>query len=157
MPKRVLVLAPVACVIAMSFLVPLTLASQDLNQLSDGSIFSGDYSHIAISQSSSLLRRNEAQGSACSPEGQWNCMGSSWQRCAAGRWSTVFNCASGTVCRPVGLTGDMRVEREGGGRQGPDSAPSSSSASIARTRSLLGAGMGAAFALQMLVVICFRG
>ncbi|KAK3379198.1 hypothetical protein B0T24DRAFT_610963 [Lasiosphaeria ovina] len=42
-------------------------------------------------------------------EGQWNCMTSSWQRCAAGRWSVVMQCADGTHCTPAGLTYDFRV------------------------------------------------
>jgi hypothetical protein len=37
-------------------------------------------------------------GSQCSPEGQWNCMGTSFQRCAAGTWSVVQQMAAGTVC-----------------------------------------------------------
>ncbi|KAK6866053.1 hypothetical protein PG995_002581 [Apiospora arundinis] len=49
-------------------------------------------------------------GSSCSEEGQWNCMGSSWQRCAAGRWTKVVECAPGTRCTPNGLTDDMNVE-----------------------------------------------
>lgn len=61
----------------------------------------------------SVHRRAEAVGSACSSEGQWNCMTRSWQRCAAGRWSEVVNCAKGTVCAPAGLTNDFRVQHDG--------------------------------------------
>lgn len=60
-----------------------------------------------------LAPRAEAEGSACSPEGQWNCMSSTWQRCAGGRWSVVMDSAAGTVCRPAGLTSDFATEHEG--------------------------------------------
>jgi hypothetical protein len=41
----------------------------------------------------------ETAGSACTDEGQWNCIGGSkYQRCASGRWSVVQSMASGTTC-----------------------------------------------------------
>ncbi|CAG7561485.1 unnamed protein product [Fusarium equiseti] len=41
----------------------------------------------------------EAAGSACTEEGQWNCIGGSkYQRCASGRWSVVQSMAAGTTC-----------------------------------------------------------
>lgn len=41
-----------------------------------------------------------APGTACSPEGQWNCIGgSSFQRCASGSWSAVMAVAGGTSCK----------------------------------------------------------
>lgn len=40
-------------------------------------------------------------GSACSPEGLWNCIGgTSFQRCASGTWSVVQSLAAGTKCTP---------------------------------------------------------
>jgi hypothetical protein len=40
-----------------------------------------------------------AAGSACSTEGNWNCIGgTSYQRCAAGMWSPVQAVAAGTTC-----------------------------------------------------------
>lgn len=40
-------------------------------------------------------------GSACSTEGQWNCVdGTSFQRCASGTWSAVMALASGMSCTP---------------------------------------------------------
>lgn len=40
-----------------------------------------------------------AAGSACSPEGTWNCIGgTSYQRCASGVWSVVQEMAAGTTC-----------------------------------------------------------
>lgn len=39
-------------------------------------------------------------GSACSKEGQWNCInGTSFQRCASGTWSAIMAVAAGTVCK----------------------------------------------------------
>ncbi|RBR08134.1 uncharacterized protein FIESC28_10326 [Fusarium coffeatum] len=41
----------------------------------------------------------EAAGSACTEEGQWNCIGGSkYQRCASGTWSVVQSMAAGTTC-----------------------------------------------------------
>ncbi|KAI0849925.1 hypothetical protein F5Y00DRAFT_45929 [Daldinia vernicosa] len=39
-----------------------------------------------------------AQSGACSPEGTFNCMGSSYQQCASGTWSVSMPMAAGTVC-----------------------------------------------------------
>ena len=42
-----------------------------------------------------------AAGSACTAEGQWNCVGGSeFQRCAAGAWSAAQPMASGVKCVP---------------------------------------------------------
>ncbi|PTB67051.1 hypothetical protein BBK36DRAFT_1199370 [Trichoderma citrinoviride] len=49
-------------------------------------------------------------GEACSPEGQWNCLTTSWQRCASGTWSGVVPCATGTICQPFGLTDHITIE-----------------------------------------------
>ncbi|TFA98843.1 hypothetical protein CCMA1212_009396 [Trichoderma ghanense] len=41
-----------------------------------------------------------AAGTACSSEGQWNCIGGSqFQRCASGAWSAVQSLAAGTQCQ----------------------------------------------------------
>ncbi|CAM1504127.1 Fc.00g017180.m01.CDS01 [Cosmosporella sp. VM-42] len=41
----------------------------------------------------------QTAGTACSPEGQWNCIGGSqFQRCASGQWSVVMSMAAGTTC-----------------------------------------------------------
>ncbi|OAA35368.1 hypothetical protein BBO_08789 [Beauveria brongniartii RCEF 3172] len=58
-------------------------------------------------------RQQQSAGSSCSDEGQWNCMTSSWQRCAAGRWSVVMQCARGTACHPAGLAREMRIQHDG--------------------------------------------
>ncbi|KAM3513850.1 hypothetical protein MY11210_002478 [Beauveria gryllotalpidicola] len=61
-----------------------------------------------------LESRQQSAGSPCSSdEGQWNCMTSSWQRCAAGRWSVVMQCARGTTCHPAGLAREMRIQHDG--------------------------------------------
>jgi hypothetical protein len=53
----------------------------------------------------------QGSGSACpGSEGQWNCMTTSWQRCAAGQWSVVMQCSLGTMCTPAGLTNDFHIE-----------------------------------------------
>lgn len=42
---------------------------------------------------------SHAAGSACSSEGNWNCIGgSSFQRCASGVWSGVMQLAAGSAC-----------------------------------------------------------
>jgi hypothetical protein len=51
-------------------------------------------------------------GQMCSPEGQWNCMTTSFQRCASGMWSIVIPCAVGTVCQPFGLSDYITIEYE---------------------------------------------
>ncbi len=40
----------------------------------------------------------QTAGSACSPEGAWNCLGTSYQRCASGVWSVAQPLAAGTMC-----------------------------------------------------------
>ncbi|KFH41927.1 hypothetical protein ACRE_073710 [Hapsidospora chrysogenum ATCC 11550] len=60
-----------------------------------------------------IARRAETEGAECSPEGQWNCMPDTWQRCASGRWSVVMDLAEGTICTPQGLVDDITVEHDG--------------------------------------------
>ncbi|EPE03832.1 extracellular protein [Ophiostoma piceae UAMH 11346] len=52
-----------------------------------------------------------APGSAC-PEGdngEWNCLSTCWQRCAAGFWSNTMALAPGTQCIPLGLSFDLQI------------------------------------------------
>ncbi|OAA47153.1 Chitin-binding, domain 3 [Metarhizium rileyi] len=50
-----------------------------------------------------------AAGSACNSEGTWNCIGgTSFQRCAGGKWSAPQNVASGTKCTP-GQSADIKI------------------------------------------------
>ncbi|KAK6843615.1 hypothetical protein PG987_004475 [Apiospora arundinis] len=72
--------------------------------------FIGTNNITSLAPLSEIAKREMDPGSSCSEEGQWNCMGSSWQRCAAGRWTKVVECAPGTRCTPNGLTDDMNVE-----------------------------------------------
>jgi hypothetical protein len=42
-----------------------------------------------------------AAGTACTSEGEWNCIGgSSFQRCASGAWTTAQQVSSGVTCTP---------------------------------------------------------
>lgn len=75
-----------------------------------------------------VVRRDEPVGGSCSPEGQWNCMPDTWQRCAAGQWSEVMHLADGTRCTPEGLTEEVDIEHDGsvdGGEAGGGSGSQS--------------------------------
>ncbi|KAL1879853.1 hypothetical protein Daus18300_001692 [Diaporthe australafricana] len=56
------------------------------------------------------FHENEVQvGSSCyGLEGEWNCMTTTFQRCASGQWSVVMDTAYGTVCEPAGFTYDFQ-------------------------------------------------
>lgn len=71
--------------------------------------------------------RDMSAGSSCTEEGQWYCMGTSWQRCAAGQWSVVMQCAEGTQCTPNGLSYTFAVEYTNNG--GTETSGSSSATS----------------------------
>ncbi|KAH6608667.1 hypothetical protein Trco_002013 [Trichoderma cornu-damae] len=79
-------------------------------------------SHLsgAGSLNSSAPRLDRTFGEACSPEGQWNCMTTSWQRCASGTWSAVVQCAAGTICQPSSLTDYITIEHEPSANDGHD-------------------------------------
>lgn len=96
-------------------------------------------SAAVIAPAPAIVRREEPVGGSCSPEGQWNCMPDTWQRCAAGRWSEVMHLADGTVCTPGGLTEEVDIEHDGSvdGGEGDDGS---------RTQS---AGHGNALALLL--------
>ncbi|KAJ0124612.1 spore coat protein sp96 precursor [Diaporthe amygdali] len=50
-----------------------------------------------------------AAGSACTNEGEWNCIsGSSFQRCASGTWSAVQSLAAGTACE-AGVAANLKM------------------------------------------------
>lgn len=64
-----------------------------------------------IAKTASLvIRQNEMKvGSSCHGlEGEWNCMTTTFQRCASGQWSLVLDTAFGTVCEPEGFTYDFQ-------------------------------------------------
>ncbi|OTA99556.1 hypothetical protein M426DRAFT_325026 [Hypoxylon sp. CI-4A] len=78
-------------------------------------------------ETKALEKRQMSAGSSCSgSEGQWNCLTNQWQRCAAGQWSEVMDCAAGTMCTPSGLTYDFAVQfangAAGGGAATSDAA-----------------------------------
>lgn len=50
------------------------------------------------STSSGTTGTLETAGTACSPDGLWNCLGSSYQQCASGLWSVEMQMAAGTSC-----------------------------------------------------------
>jgi hypothetical protein len=56
-----------------------------------------------------VVSGSQTPGSTCSPEGQWNCLGTSFQRCAAGTWSVVQQMAAGTVCT-VGQSANLDMK-----------------------------------------------
>lgn len=53
-----------------------------------------------------VIRQNPMKvGSSCPYlEGEWNCLTTTFQRCASGQWSVVLDTAYGTVCEPEGFT-----------------------------------------------------
>ncbi|KAK0615855.1 hypothetical protein B0T17DRAFT_470722, partial [Bombardia bombarda] len=55
----------------------------------------------------------QAAGSACSTEGQWNCIGgTSYQQCGAGTWTPVMPLAAGTKCSP-GISAAISIQSAG--------------------------------------------
>ncbi|PTB69317.1 lytic polysaccharide monooxygenase [Trichoderma citrinoviride] len=57
-----------------------------------------------------------AAGTACSSEGQWNCIGGSqFQRCASGAWSAVQPLAAGTQCE-AGQADNLKMVTKRGKR-----------------------------------------
>lgn len=57
-----------------------------------------------------LVPRQQPAGETCFNEGIWNCMSTSWQRCASGHWSVVMYTAYGTACTPMGESYDFVIE-----------------------------------------------
>ncbi|KAF3009220.1 hypothetical protein E8E14_008173 [Neopestalotiopsis sp. 37M] len=80
-----------------------------------------------------IAQRDMQAGASCSNEGQWYCMGTSWQRCAAGQWSVVIQCAENTQCTPSGLSYDFAVEYKGAGNGASTSGASVSRGSSTRS------------------------
>lgn len=101
-----------------------------------------------------LQRRSQEAGAACSPEGAWNCMPDSWQRCASGRWSVVMDLAEGTACTPLGVVDDIDVEHDGdadsGGSGGSGGPKGGSGGGLRRT-------VGACVCLAVLVTAIHQG
>lgn len=58
-----------------------------------------------------------AAGTACTAEGDWNCVGGSqFQRCASGQWSALISMAAGTSCQAGQSTTLNMVKKRGGSR-----------------------------------------
>jgi len=49
-------------------------------------------------------------GTPCSPEGEWFCAVSYFQRCASGVWSVALQMAVGTQCVPEGESPTITIE-----------------------------------------------
>lgn len=57
-----------------------------------------------------------AAGTACTNEGEWNCIGgSTFQRCASGAWTTAQQMSSGVTCTP-GQAADIAMTTKRGRR-----------------------------------------
>lgn len=103
----------------------------------------------AITSSSQHLHPRQAAGSGCGgSEGQWNCMGSSWQRCADGIWSVEMPSSDGTICSPSGLHYDIEIlhSEEQGDNDGeePDTSHAALGPSLDILRSRFLASIGLA-------------
>ncbi|KAL2758906.1 hypothetical protein ACRALDRAFT_2058149 [Sodiomyces alcalophilus JCM 7366] len=100
------------------FSLPLCLATQTpqpehVRTRPDTLSTSSKHEH-RLEQSTHLTRRHHAEGAPCpDEEGQWNCLTTGWQRCAAGHWSPVMDMAEGSACEPSGLTYDIQVLHDG--------------------------------------------
>ena len=80
---------------ATSAAAAATTATTAATAAATGSASSGSSSSSSSSGSTGTL---ETAGAACSPDGTWNCMGSSYQQCASGVWSVAMKMAAGTAC-----------------------------------------------------------
>ncbi|TLS25889.1 hypothetical protein PpBr36_07880 [Pyricularia pennisetigena] len=123
-----LALANPAAAAAASALFPgYKTPSRNGDRNTDNHHKDGSDEYIKLSRDHDVIlprqqRQQQSVGSTCDgSEGQWNCMTTSWQRCAAGRWSVVVDAADGTTCHPGGLTWDFAIEDgrgQGGGNGG---------------------------------------
>ncbi|KAL1868858.1 hypothetical protein VTK73DRAFT_3474 [Phialemonium thermophilum] len=76
---------------------PATTSSTGSTSGSSGS--DGGSSSGSSSSGSGSGAGSQPAGSACSPEGTWNCVGgNSYQQCGSGIWSPVMPLAAGTQC-----------------------------------------------------------
>ncbi|XP_044724733.1 uncharacterized protein HRG_02629 [Hirsutella rhossiliensis] len=108
---------------------------------------------ITAPSNKDLARRAEAEGSSCSPEGQWNCITNTWQRCAGGRWSVVMDSAAGTVCRPAGQTSDFRIEHDGNAGGSAGGGAGGAGTTSGASRGSVGVGAFVAVALLSWTVL----
>ncbi|KAL1901692.1 hypothetical protein Cpir12675_000383 [Ceratocystis pirilliformis] len=66
----------------------------------------------------------QLEGARCSPEGLWNCMTTSFQRCTNGAWSEPVAMAPGTECYPTGVAVDFQIGFSNGHGSGVDNCAS---------------------------------
>lgn len=76
-------------------------AAQPTATGSSGSSSSGSSSSGSSSSSSSSSSGSEQSG-ACSTEGDYVCLGTTYQVCASGQWSVAMSLAAGTECTGTG-------------------------------------------------------
>lgn len=95
-----------------------------------------------------IARRQQAEGSECPEEGQWNCMTTRWQRCAAGHWSVTMDMSEGTTCSPSGLTYDLTLDH-GDSESTSDAPPSAGAPSQARDVASIGRSLAVTGALMV--------
>lgn len=102
-----LILLSAIAVVASSGL-PATNADSSLSSLLASLDDQNSNSNTKIA--SVVIRHNQMEvGSSClGLEGEWNCMATTFQRCASGHWSVVLDTAYGTVCKPEGFTYDFQ-------------------------------------------------
>lgn len=73
-----------------------------------GSSSSGSSSSGSTSSSSS----GSAQSGACSTDGEYSCLGTSYQVCASGQWSVEMSLASGTSCTGIGANFEIAASKQ---------------------------------------------
>ncbi|PHH52699.1 hypothetical protein CFIMG_008365RA00001 [Ceratocystis fimbriata CBS 114723] len=75
---------------------------------------------MASTPSELISAQAQLEGARCSPEGLWNCMTTSFQRCTSGAWSEPVAMAPGTECYPTGVTVDFQIGFSNGQGSGVD-------------------------------------
>ncbi|KAI1394161.1 uncharacterized protein F4822DRAFT_39087 [Hypoxylon trugodes] len=97
-------------------------------------------------------KRQMSQGTSCAgSEGQWNCLTTQWQRCASGQWSSVMDCAAGTMCTPSGLTYDFAVQFANGAAGSNPPATSGAQLGVQVTYWTIFIALGVAGAISSIV------
>lgn len=86
---------------AASSVVPTTMATSTVAPVAATSAAPAASASASPAASPGGATGAMTAGSACSPEGLWNCIGgTSFQQCASGTWSAVQSLAAGTKCTP---------------------------------------------------------
>lgn len=79
---------------------------------SSGSGSSGSSSSGSSSGSSSSSSSGSVQSGACSTDGEYVCLGTSYQVCASGQWSVEMSLASGTSCTGTGANFEIAASKQ---------------------------------------------